>query len=99
VRTCFPRIPDAGYNLCCQITTQAAGRVLNPPPGRSEAAVAVGRAGNYIGGWRPVAEGKGGMNTRWQPNESWRDVVFEVLARHDVSPHCDGCGWMPSVTG
>lgn len=46
----------------------------------------------------PVAEAKADMNTVWQPNETWRDFIFAVLARHGISPQCDGCDWTPSVT-
>lgn len=41
----------------------------------------------------PVAEAKQDMNTVWQPNETWRDFIFEVLAQNDVSPECEGCDW------
>lgn len=41
----------------------------------------------------PLAEAKADMNTVWQPNEVWRDFVFEVLARHDIDPQCDSCDW------
>lgn len=40
-----------------------------------------------------LAEAKADMNTVWQPNEVWRDFVFEVLAQHDIDPHCDSCDW------
>lgn len=41
----------------------------------------------------PLAEAKADMNTVWQPNEVWRDFVFEVLAQHDIDPNCDSCDW------
>jgi len=41
----------------------------------------------------PVAEAKRDMNTVWQPNETWRDLIFEVLAENGVSAECDGCDW------
>lgn len=41
----------------------------------------------------PLAEAKADMNTVWQPNEVWRDFVFEVLAQHDIDPQCDSCDW------
>ena len=41
----------------------------------------------------PVAQAKADMNTIWQPNETWRDLIFEVLADNGKSPHCDGCDW------
>jgi protein tyrosine phosphatase (PTP) superfamily phosphohydrolase (DUF442 family) len=40
-----------------------------------------------------VAEAKAAMNSVWQPNETWRDFIFEVLERHGESPHCAGCDW------
>ncbi|MBK81419.1 MAG: phosphatase [Gammaproteobacteria bacterium] len=43
----------------------------------------------------PVAQAKADMNTVWQPTETWRDFIFEVLARHGRSPDCDGCDWTP----
>ncbi len=42
-----------------------------------------------------VAEAKADMNTVWQPNEVWRDFIFEVLAQNDVDPNCAGCDWTP----
>lgn len=47
----------------------------------------------------PVAEAKADMNSVWQPNETWRDLIFEVLADHDISPECEGCDWTPSQVG
>lgn len=41
----------------------------------------------------PMAEAKEDMNTVWQPNEVWRDFIFEVLAQNDISPDCEGCDW------
>ena len=46
-----------------------------------------------------MAEAKADMNTVWQPNETWRDLIFEVLDENNVSPHCEGCDWTPSSTG
>ena len=43
----------------------------------------------------PLAQAKADMNTVWQPTETWRDFIFEVLARHGRSPECDGCDWTP----
>ncbi len=43
----------------------------------------------------PVAEAKRDMNEIWSPNETWRDLIFEVLDDHGISPHCDGCDWTP----
>jgi hypothetical protein len=41
----------------------------------------------------PVAEAKVDMNSIWQPNETWRGLIFEVLADNDISPECAGCDW------
>ena len=43
----------------------------------------------------PVAEAKEDMNTVWQPNEVWRDFIFEVMAQNDKDPNCEGCDWTP----
>ncbi len=42
-----------------------------------------------------VAEAKADMNTVWQPNEVWRDFIFEVMAQNDKSPLCADCDWTP----
>jgi len=41
----------------------------------------------------PVAEAKADMNTVWQPNEVWRDFIFEVMGENEVDPNCDSCDW------
>ena len=41
----------------------------------------------------PVAQAKADMNTIWQPNDTWRNLIFEVLADNDISPDCEGCDW------
>lgn len=43
----------------------------------------------------PVAAAKADMNTIWQPNETWRKLIFEVLEDNGVSPLCEGCDWEP----
>ena len=43
----------------------------------------------------PVAQAKADMNSVWQPNEVWRDFIFEVLAQNDKSPDCPECDWTP----
>ena len=40
-----------------------------------------------------LAEAKADMNTVWQPNEVWRDFIFDVLAQNDINPNCEGCDW------
>lgn len=44
----------------------------------------------------PVAQAKADMNSVWQPNETWRKLIFEVLEENGKSPHCDGCDWQTS---
>lgn len=41
----------------------------------------------------PVATAKADMNSVWVPNETWRDLIFEVLEANGRSPHCEGCDW------
>ena len=41
----------------------------------------------------PLAEAKADMNSVWQPNETWRKLIFEILEENGKSPHCDGCSW------
>jgi len=41
----------------------------------------------------PVAAAKADMNTVWQPDATWRALIFEVLEQNGVSPHCEGCDW------
>ena len=40
-----------------------------------------------------VAEAKADMNSVWQPNETWRKLIFEILEDNSKSPYCDGCSW------
>lgn len=47
----------------------------------------------------PVAQAKADMNSVWQPNQTWRDFIFTVLAENDVNPECEGCDWTPSTAG
>jgi protein tyrosine phosphatase (PTP) superfamily phosphohydrolase (DUF442 family) len=42
-----------------------------------------------------VTNAKADMNTVWQPNQVWRDFIFEVLAQNDIDPNCAGCDWTP----
>lgn len=41
----------------------------------------------------PLAEAKADMNSVWEPNETWRALIFDVLDAHGVSPQCEGCDW------
>ncbi len=43
----------------------------------------------------PVEQAKEDMNSVWQPNEVWRDFIFELLAQNGKSPECPGCDWTP----
>lgn len=43
----------------------------------------------------PIDAAKADMNTVWQPNETWRDFIFEVLEDNGVDPNCEGCDWSP----
>ncbi len=40
-----------------------------------------------------IAEAKADMNTVWQPNEVWRDFIFEILANNEINPNCEACDW------
>ena len=41
----------------------------------------------------PVAEAKADMNSVWQPNETWRKLIFAILSENDISPDCESCDW------
>jgi hypothetical protein len=41
----------------------------------------------------PVGAAKADMNSVWQPSEPWRELIFEVLDQHGISPDCEGCNW------
>ena len=41
----------------------------------------------------PIADAKADMNTVWQPNETWRDFIFEVLDQNGIDPNCETCDW------
>ena len=41
----------------------------------------------------PVVAAKADMNEIWAPNETWRDLIFEILADNGISPDCAGCDW------
>ena len=40
-----------------------------------------------------VEVAKADMNTVWQPNEVWRDFIFEIMDQNNVDPNCPGCDW------
>lgn len=41
----------------------------------------------------PVAQAKADMNSVWQPNQVWKDFIFDVLAQNGKSAECEGCDW------
>jgi hypothetical protein len=41
----------------------------------------------------PVQQAKSDMNTVWQPNETWRDLIFTILKENGKSAACDTCDW------
>lgn len=41
----------------------------------------------------PIASAKADMNAVWEPDETWRQLIFDVLDRHGVSAQCAGCQW------
>lgn len=41
----------------------------------------------------PIEAAKADMNSVWTPNETWRDLIIEVLAAEGVSANCNGCDW------
>jgi len=40
-----------------------------------------------------VAVAKADMNTVWQPDETWRELIFSILEENGKSAQCDGCNW------
>lgn len=41
----------------------------------------------------PVTQAKADMNTVWQPNQVWKDFIFDVLEQNGKSAECEGCDW------
>ena len=41
----------------------------------------------------PLAAAKADMNSVWAPDATWRELIFDVLAAHGISPECEGCDW------
>ena len=41
----------------------------------------------------PVDQSKNDMNSVWVPNDTWRNLVFDILEENDISPDCDACLW------
>ncbi len=40
-----------------------------------------------------IAQAKADMNEIWHPDGQWRDLIFEVLSNHGLSPDCARCDW------
>ena len=40
-----------------------------------------------------VADAKADMNTVWQPDETWRELIFSILEENGKSAQCDDCDW------
>ncbi len=40
-----------------------------------------------------VGEAKADMDTVWSPNDTWRELILQVLSENGISPDCDGCDW------
>lgn len=41
----------------------------------------------------PVVQAKTEMNTVWEPNDTWRELIVGVLESNGISPECEGCEW------
>ncbi len=41
----------------------------------------------------PVAVAKAEMNSVWQPDETWRELIFSILEENGKSAQCDACNW------
>jgi protein tyrosine phosphatase (PTP) superfamily phosphohydrolase (DUF442 family) len=44
----------------------------------------------------PLEEAKADLDDVWQPNDVWRQLIFDVLADNGVDPYCDECSWEPT---
>jgi protein tyrosine phosphatase (PTP) superfamily phosphohydrolase (DUF442 family) len=40
-----------------------------------------------------VADAKADMDSVWSPDDTWRNLIFEILETNGIAPDCDGCGW------
>jgi len=40
-----------------------------------------------------VSVAKADMNSIWAPNDTWRQLIFDVLEDNGVAPNCEGCDW------
>lgn len=41
----------------------------------------------------PMAAAKSDLDSIWQPDRVWYRFIIDVLAKHGLSPACDGCDW------
>lgn len=41
----------------------------------------------------PIGEAKADMDSVWAPNETWRQLIFDVLDEHGVAADCPTCDW------
>ena len=41
----------------------------------------------------PVGEAKDDLDSVWTPNETWQQLIFDVLEANGISPDCDTCLW------
>ena len=40
-----------------------------------------------------VGEAKDDLDSVWTPNETWQQLIFDVLEANGISPDCDTCLW------
>ncbi len=40
-----------------------------------------------------VTAAKAEMNSVWQPDETWRELIFSILEENGKSAQCEGCSW------
>ena len=40
-----------------------------------------------------MREAKADMNSVWEPNDTWRSLIFEILQAQGRDPNCEGCNW------
>ena len=43
-----------------------------------------------------IAAAKVDMNSVWTPNETWTELIIEVLEENGISSDCEGCDWTPA---
>jgi protein tyrosine phosphatase (PTP) superfamily phosphohydrolase (DUF442 family) len=41
----------------------------------------------------PIDEAKDALNSVWVPNETWRQLIFQVLEDNGIAPDCPTCLW------